>query len=154
MSVVSEASTTTTKKDQESQSMTAHTVKMWVQVEASSLLTLMLTLHWWIWDALKPEALHSSSSCSLFRLASIRSSSSSSPWTRRLLSPAFKMITRDTEITYMELIPVTVPCKLRQFFFCATNTIVWIVKEQTVVPDRAQGRAAHNSLFWPSKESF
>lgn len=65
-----------------------HTIETWVHVEASPQLTLTPTLHWRIWEALRPGALHSSSSCSLFRLASIRSSSSSSPSPRilRLLS--------------------------------------------------------------------
>lgn len=65
-----------------------HTIETWVHVEASPQLTLTPTLHWRIWDALRPGALHSSSSCSLFRLASIRSSSSSPPSPRipRLLS--------------------------------------------------------------------
>lgn len=57
---------------------------------------LMLTLHWWIWDALKP-GLHSSSSCSLFRLASILSSSSS--WCNCKLSSKWEL--RSLESTFV-----------------------------------------------------
>lgn len=151
------------------------TMEMWVQVEVSSLLMLMLTLHWRIWDVLRPEALRSSSSCSLFRLASIRSSSSSSPCTCRLpsecklwslestgfsvlFSSSFQTITHKTEVTYLgaclalsHTLTRTLNSQTRYNVVCNQQNSVNL-KQHAGVQDRAQGSAAHNSLVWPSEE--